>query len=321
MSNFDIIDTGDADADDEEARQVAERRMFMYSQQALLAADEVGRLYVLFPDLREVLAAFDRAYQLSLRINRPQGIVVAGPPGSSKTSVSEYFRRSLPAAPDFIEGYGVLSLRLRSNPCAGGVVSLLLRAVRHPFTTVRRGRLDTMRDIAFEALQQQGTRMIFIDHAHVLEQSIRKSKAPEWIETTASEVFRDLMDETGIALVFLASNSFSGLENVDESLADRVSVRLNLKHFADDEAWAKFLKEIGSRTGCINFKILANKEFAKLTHKAVLGNRRRTKLLLTEAVLVAIDANAQAVDRSHFEIAFQRIFGASDQVVNPYAGS
>lgn len=319
MSNFDILDAGD-DAD-EEARQVAERRMFMYSQEALLAADEVDRKYVLFPDLHAVLAALDRAYQLSLRISRPQGIVVSGPPGSSKTSISEYFRRSLPTATDIIEGYGALSIRLRSNPCAGGIVSLLLRAVRHPFTAVRKGRFDSMRDIAFDALRQQGTRMIFVDHAHALEQSIRKSKAEKQGETPASEVLRDLMDETGIALVFLASNSFGGLENVDESLADRASVRLNLQHFEDDEAWAKFLAEIGSRTRCIDFKIIAGKEFAKITHKAVLGNRRRTKLLLTEAVLVAIDASAQAVDRSHFEIAFQRISGSSNQVVNPYAAA
>lgn len=317
MNSFDIIDTGDAA--DEEARQVAERRMFMYSTRALLAADEVDRKYVLFPDLHAVLAALDRAYQLSLRISRPQGIVVSGPPGSSKTSISEYFRQSLPSAADIIEGYGALSIRLRSNPCAGSMVSLLLRAVRHPFTKVRGDAVDGMRNIAFEALRQQGTRMIFVDQAHVLEQSIRKSKPRKGSETTASEVLRDLMDETGIALVFLASNSFCGLEDVDDSLADRVSVRLNLQHFDDDAAWAKFLREIGDRTRCIDFKILGSAEMAKLTHKAVLGNRRRTKLLLTEAVLVAIDTDAQAVDRGHLEIAFQRISGSSNQLVNPYA--
>jgi hypothetical protein len=320
MSHLDIIDTGDAA--EEEARKVAARRMFMYSPQALLAADEVDRKYVVFPELNTVLTAFDRAYQLALRVRQPQGVLVSGPPGSSKTSISEYFRKSLPASTDIIEGYGALTVRLRSNPCAGAIVSLLLRAVRHPFTAVRKGRFDSMRDIAFEALQQQGTRVIFVDHAHVLEQSIRKSSkaaSKGAVETTASEVFRDLMDETGIALVFLASDSFGGLERVDESLADRVSVRLNLRHFEDNKAWRKFLAEIGQGTKQIDFSILADKSFAGLTHKAVLGNRRRTKLLLTEAVLVALDAAAQVVDRTHFAVAFHRISGASNQVVNPYA--
>jgi len=319
MTNFDIIDAGDAG--DEEARQIAARRMFMYSQDALLAADEVDRKYVLFPDLKVGLAALDRAYQLALRISRPQGILISGPPGSSKTSLSEYFQRSLPASNDIVESSGALSVRLRSNPCAGAIVSLLLRAVRHPFTAVRKGRFDSMRDIAFEALQQLGTRVIFIDQAHVLEQSVRKSPRSQRgsVETTASEVLRDLMDETGIALVFLATDSFGGLERVDESLADRVSVRLNLKHFEDDGTWRQFLIEIGSRTKCIDFKILLDSEFAKLTHRAVLGNRRRTKLLLTEAVLVAIDANAKAVEAGHFETAFLRVSGASNHVVNPYA--
>jgi hypothetical protein len=321
MSQFDIIDTGDAA--EEEARKVAARRMFMYSEKALLAASEVDRKYVLFPELHTVLAAFDRAYQLALRVSRPQGIQVSGPPGSSKTSVSEYFRRSLPTSTDIIEGYGALSIRLRSNPCAGSVVSLLLRAVRHPFTTIRNGRLGSMRDIAFEALQQLGTRVIFIDQAHVLGQTARSSSriTKASVETTASEVLRDLMDETGIALVFLASDSFGGLETVDESLADRVSVRLKLQHFEDDASWAAFLGEIGRRTACIDFGILGDPQIARQTHRAVLGNRRRTKLLLTEVALVATDANAQAVDRTHLTLAFERISGSPNQVMNPYAST
>lgn len=322
MQNFDIIDN--SDVGDDEERQVAARRMFMYSPKALQAADEVKRKYVIFRDLKEVLTAYDRAYQLALRIRQPQGVLVIGPPGSSKTSVTEYFRRSLPTSADILEGYSTLAIRLRSNPCAGSIVSLLLRAVRHPFTAVRKGRFDTMRDIAFEALQQMGTRMIFVDHAHVLEQSVRKSsKAAQRaaIETTASEVFRDLMDETGIALVFLASDSFGGLERIDESLADRVSVRLSLRYFEDGNEWRYFLGEIGRRTKSVDLSILSDETVATITHKAVMGNRRRTKLLLTEAVLVAVDANSQTVDRSHFEEAFKRISGALNQVVNPYAAA
>lgn len=319
MNHFDIIDDGDAA--EEEARQVAARRMFMYSVHALLAADEVDRKYVLFPDLQAVLGALDRAYQLALRVSRPQGILISGPPGSSKTSISQYFQKSLPESKNIIEGHGALIVRLRSNPCAGAIVSLLLRAIDHFFTGVSKKRIDTMRDIAFEGLQELGTRMIFIDQAHVLEQSVRKSSRASKgaVETTASEVLRDLMDETGIALVFLASNGFGGIERIDESLADRVSVRLNLSHFGDDATWAHFLSQIGNGTKCIDFKILADRNFATLTHRAVLGNRRRTKLLLTEAVLVAIDAGAPVVERQHFETAFQRISGVLNQVVNPYA--
>lgn len=322
MNPLEIIDAGDA-ADDEE-RQVAARRMFMYSPHALLAAEEVDRKYVIFPELKVVLTAFDRAYQLALRVRQPQGILISGPPGSSKTSISEYFRRSLPDANEIVAGYGALSIRLRSNPCAGSMVSLLLRALTHPFPDVPKNRVLTKRDIAFDGLKQHGTRVIFVDQAHVLEQNVRKasrSSSRGAIETTASEVLRDLMDETGIALVFLASDSFGGLERVDESLADRVSVRLSLRHFEDSGAWRIFLNEIGKRTQCVDLSILGDEKFAGLTHKAVLGNRRRTKLLLTEAVLVAVDTGSKVVERGHFETAFTRISGASSLVANPYAAA
>lgn len=320
MDDFDIIDVGDGS--EEEARQTAARRMFTYSERALMAADEVDRKYVLFPDLRNVLTALDRAYQLALRVSRPQGVLISGPPGSSKTSVSKYFQKGLPAAKDIIHGHGALSIRLRSNPCAGSIVSLLLRAVRHPFTTIRNGRLGTMRDIAFEALQQLGTRMVVVDQAHVLAQAARRPRiAKTSLETTASEVLRDLMDETGIALVLLACDGFGGLECIDQSLADRVSVRLTLKHFDDDPIWQGFLGHIGEGTACIDFRVLTDPEIATLTHRAVLGNRRRTKLLLTEAVLVAVDAGAPAVQRDHLKLAFSRVSGPSSQVVNPYAAA
>jgi hypothetical protein len=321
MNHFDIIDDGDAA--EEEVRRIAVRRMFMYSAPALLMADEVDRKYVLFPDLQAVLGALDRAYQLALRVSRPQGILISGPPGTSKTTICEYFQKSLPESSNIIEGHGALMMRLRSNPCAGAIVSQLLRAVSHPFTGVRKGRVDSMRDIAYEGLREHGTRMIVIDQAHVLEQSIRKSSRASKgaVETTASEVLRDLMDEVGIALVFLANDGFGGLERIDEQLADRVSVRMNLNYFDDDGVWAYFLSQIGNGTKCIDLKILADRSFATLTHRAVLGNRRRAKLLLTEAVLVAVDAGAAAVERQHFETAFQRVSGVLNQVMNPYAAA
>lgn len=76
-----------------------------------------------------------------------------------------------------------------------------------------------------------------------------------------------------------------------------------------------------NRTKCIDFKLLNDRGIASLIHRSTLGNRRRTKLLLTEAVLVANDSGAKVLAREHLETAFERISGVTNQIVNPYAST
>ena len=103
MQNFDIIDN--SDVGDDEERQVAARRMFMYSPKALQAADEVKRKYVIFRDLKEVLTAYDRAYQLALRIRQPQGVLVIGPPGRRRPVSPSTSAGACPPRLTSFEGY------------------------------------------------------------------------------------------------------------------------------------------------------------------------------------------------------------------------
>ena len=147
----DVIESDDFSGDDESGIQA--RRMSMYSIRAITAAREVADMYILFPQVKAALAAFDRIYQLSRAVSIPQGALLVGPPGSSKTSVAHYFMQSLPPAPDVVDGFGALFVRLRPGASAGMIVSQVLNAVRHPFTNVRNDRLTPMRDIACEALQ------------------------------------------------------------------------------------------------------------------------------------------------------------------------
>ena len=230
VSAYQIADfDGDDDADE---RKTKERRLFMYSEVALMNAESAERVHVMFPEFRRGLDAFDRVYQLSGRLDTPQGILVYGPPGSSKTTVAKYFIRSLPQSQFFAKGYGAIFLRLRANPTQGLIISSLLRAVDYPFTEVRRSRVYTMRDIAFEALRQKGTKLVFVDNGHCLAHQAR-TRSAQVVETPASETLREMMDEARIGLVLLADTALKNLESVDAALADRISVRLAMNHFDD----------------------------------------------------------------------------------------
>lgn len=311
---LDVIDPGDDWSDEE--RQIRARRMAMYSIKAVTTAREVARKYILFPELKAVLAAFDRVYQLSRDLGIPQGVLLTGPPGSSKTSVAEYFMRSLPPASDVVEGFGALYLRMRASASAGFIVSQVLSAVRHPFTNVRPDRLASMRDIACEAMLHKGTRLIFVDEAHSLALRGRVRIADDR-ESTAGNLLRELMDRAGIALVFLANQQLQDLEHVDKALADRVSVRMRLNHFGNDSVWAAFLGEM-AKVQAIDMTLLAEPSVRSATHAATGGCRRALKRLITEAVLIAVDDNASKVTLAHLRLAFQRTNGPGNVVPNPY---
>ena len=136
MQNFDIIDNSDV-GDDEERQVATVRRMFMYSPKALQTADEVKRKYVIFRDLKRGPDRV-RPRQLVLRIRQPQefcGSVCRGRrrPVSPSTSAGACpprltsLRATAPGHPTTVEPV-----------CRLHRVVLLLRAVRHPFTVVRR---------------------------------------------------------------------------------------------------------------------------------------------------------------------------------------
>jgi len=311
--------TPEAPDDDEvEDRKVAQRRLSTYSTQALIVAAKCEQIHILYPDFKQALDISDRLYQLAGHLTTPQGALISGPPGSAKTTVANYFIRSLPKSSLFDKNFGVLLVRLRANPSPGLIVSLLLHAVQYPFTQVRLGRVYSMRDIAFDALKQKGTRLIFVDQAHCLAHQTRTRK-PEQIETAASDILSELMDATGIALVFLADQSFSGLEAVDKALADRISVRHQMRHFSNDPWWLAFLHAFAESFKDVDLTMLCQTAIANQTYTATNGNLRSFRRLITEAILVTVDAGATVLTREHLTLAYDRIAGPNAARINPYA--
>ncbi|MBL8275942.1 MAG: TniB family NTP-binding protein [Pelomonas sp.] len=311
--SFDIIDP--ADWDDEE-RKIQARRMAMYSIAAITAAKEVTRKYVIFPQLKGVLAAFDRIYQLSRQLDLPQGVLVSGPPGSSKSTVAKYFMKSLPPAADVVDGFGAIYMRMRPGASAGFIVSQVLKGLHHPFTNVRQDRVAPMRDIACEGLEHKGTRVLFIDEAQCLAH--RGKRMAEERDTTAANLLRELADTVGVGIVLLADQRLQSLDQLDPGLADRLSGTLPLKHFEDGSIWAAFLGEFARTVKAVSLAVLTEDKVCAATHAATKGGRRAFIRLISEAVLIAVDDNASAVTVSHLRLAFERTTGSGQIAPNPY---
>lgn len=313
-----VIDT--AEQQQIEDSDVQARRMSMYSVNAIKAAQAVANAYILFPQLKAALVAFDRVYQLSREVAVPQGVLLLGPPGSSKTSVAHYFMASLPPASNVVDGYGALYIRLRPGASAGMIVSQLLNALRHPITNVRHDRLTPMRDVACESLQHRGTRLLFVDEAQCL--GLRgRGRMIDDRDTSAANMLREIVDRAGIGLVLLADHRLAALEQVDRALADRVSVRLSLSHFDNDALWATFLVGMVRSVDRPSLKLLTSGPVRAATYAATGGSRRATMRLVVEAVLIAVDADAGEVNQTHLQLAFQRTRGPSHELPNPFGNA
>ena len=311
--SYDIIDP--TDWDDEE-RKIQARRMAMYSVAAITAASEVTRKYVIFPQLKSVLATFDRIYQLSRKLDLPQGVLVSGPPGSSKSTVAKYFMKSLPPADGVVEGFGAIYMRMRPGASAGFIVSQILKGLHHPFTNVMKDRVAPMREVVCEGLEHKGTRILFIDEAQSLAH--RGKRAAEDRDTTAANLLRELADTVGVGIVLLADQRLQSLDQLDPGLADRLSGTLLLKHFEDGNTWAGFLAEFARAVSAVSLAVLTEPKVCAATHAATKGGRRTFVRLITEAVLIAVDDKAATVTVAHLRLAFERTAGPGQTTSNPY---
>lgn len=313
MYNFVDFD----DSVEEEERKTRTRRLMQYGEAALQAGALAEQVYVNFPEFKSLLKACDRIFQLSKTLETPQGLLVTGPPGSSKTTLANYFIKSLPESDLFETGFGAVVFRLRTSPSSGHIVSGLLQALKYPFSQVKRNRIFAMRDVAFEALKQRGTKIVFVDQAHCLSTQL-KSRHSDVVESAASDTLREMMDETRVGLVLLADGSFRGLANIDAALDDRVSVRMPLTHFTNDAQWQGFLQAFVKSVTCVNLEIILISAVAAATLSATDGNRRSFRRLIVEAVMIAVEDGQKAVTMDHLKRAFEAVNGDSSSRSNPY---
>lgn len=302
---------------EEEERKIQARRMKQYGPAALAAGAVVDMISILFTEFKEVLSACDRIFQLAKALETPQGMVLTGPPGSSKTTLGNYFIKSLPASELFEPGFGAIMLRLRTSPSQGFIVSCLLQALKYPFTNVKRSRVFAMRDVAFEALKHRGTRLVFIDQAHAICTQTRP-KNTDVLEGAATDTLREMMEVARVGLVLLADVSFRGLEQVDKALGDRVTVKMSLNYFKEGSEWIGFLRAFCKHVTCVDTSIIQTDRLAAATLVATDGNRRSFKRLIVEAVMLCVQDGQTTLTEFHLKRAFDAVNGNGASRTNPY---
>lgn len=313
------IEMTDFDGPGEEERRIEQRRLFTYSPQAIRAAVAVDRVMVNYPAFAEAMAGADRVFQLGRELTVQQGITITGESGSGKTALGRYFIGSQPKSTLFEDGFGAIAIRLPGRPTVGHVVGALLRRLRHPFPSISAQTLDIKRQMLIDALRQKGTRVIFIDEAHYLLMQARMHGRAQMMYGNVTDVIRELMDETPVAVVLLGTSELLELEAADAHLANRVSARFELRGLEVPVIWQGFVRSFVKQVRSVDLSPLTEKDEAQRLHVATQGNLRSFKRLVTEAALVAVDDGAQVVSPQHLQKAFERANGRAAGKDNPYA--
>lgn len=314
---FEAIDPVPDGIEDESEIKIRTRRLFMYSPAALQAGAKVDHIFVNHSAAKLCLEAFDRIYQLSGSMAASQGMRLVGPTGSGKSTLIRYFRSSLPSDGLLDANTRTLYLRVQERPAVGRLVSAMLRLIHYPFASVTAQNEYAKKDILIDALRQKGVKTLFFDEAHHLCQ-VRRSSSSDKIGSNTTDFIRELTDEVPLCVVLAGDKSLDRLPEIDSHLAARLPVRIALCDFKADAVWSGIIRAILSQDlGTKMSRLLVESEVLRL-HAATGGNLRSLKWLISEAVMIAAEAEAKDVNIQHMKLAFQRVHGADSLRSNPY---
>lgn len=216
-------------------------------------------------------------------------------------------------------GYGAIGVRAAGKPTAGHLVGALLRAFKYPFRYGAGNTVYSKRNILFDLIEQKRTRVVCVDEAHRLLRQVKRIDDGEH-EPPATQFLGDLMDECGVGLVLAGSPALDQLQTVDSHLADRTVGRHELGYFSSATSeWRGILKGFHKQCSTFDLEFILSPDEAQRLNKATAGSLRRLKCLLTEAVLIAVDAGKHALDADVMKLAFIAIHGRDSGRLNPYA--
>lgn len=306
------------DGPDPDEAETNARRLHTYSVAALRVAAQIERVYVNHTAFADGLKTLDRLFQLGTELETPQGYLLVGPPGSGKTALFRYFRDSLPSSSLFSSSAGAIGLRVPKRPRPGLLVREFLRILKYPFAGGSYKQLYERRQLVFEALRSNGTRLVWLDEAHHLLPK-HASRQIEHDETEATELLRELMDECKVSLVLAGSDELDNLKTIAPHFTTRVAGRAALGIFELDASWLGFLKAFSAQSLGFDIRLIEDRSLAKLLHFATGGNLRAFKQLILEAVLVAHDANELRLTQDHLRKAFDLVFGMACTRSNSFA--
>lgn len=297
-------------------RRARERWLTTYSVKALKHGAAIDNAIVRHARFQELVGSLDRMFLLAKELRQPVGGVISGNAGVGKSTLCRYFLDTLPQHDLAASGSGVLYIRLRRGRSLVAIVQQILGQLHYPLFKTSNANLDAKRSLTLDALRRHKVRLLLVDEGH---QAISHSTTKRDDGSAISEYFRELMDETQVAVCLVGGPSLKDLGRTDPYLESRCVVNEALQGFELDDHWVSLVQSLMPGSGVLAFKQLqTSREIREGLYKATRGNLRRLKQYLTELAMATVDASRSSPDSALLRLAFHRAFGSEEMQHCPW---
>jgi len=244
-------------------------------------------LVIVYPQMKEILSSIEDCKNSTKYSSQPECLSLVGPYRCGKTTIIETYTEKFP---DILTEEGTIKPILYcSVPCpatSNGLVSALLEGMGDPFY-YKRSTIYFKKSRLKDFLRKCNVELIILDEVqHLIDSNRRKL-----IRETA-DWFKLLITETNIPVIFVGLEYALQVFEENKQLGSRVLNRYQMKPFGDNDKSFRILLHCFDKSLPLkNLSNLENDEISKYILTATQGRLGYLKVLLKEALKIAIDEN------------------------------
>ncbi len=250
----------------------------------------IDQLRISYPKMNQILQKIEECHHSTETFERPLCMRINGPSGSGKTTLVNIHQKKYP---DINTDAGIEKPTLYSRiPCPayiGGLATKLLNDLGDPFYN-RPGKITLHTQRLYKLLKACKVKIIFLDEVqHLVDRNSQK------LLRDSSDWFKELIDETGIPVVFLGMSDSNKIFIENEQLANRVRLVENTAPFEFDDTFKKFLYLFDLSLPLEELSGLADSDISKRIHISTGGLIKNISDLLIESTSIALQNSARKI--------------------------
>lgn len=284
---------------------------FELSDSGLAIVQQILDAVVMHADFERVLTSSVEMANQMIQIKMPAGIIVVADPGMGKTLLLEAIHRKLSSNENRLaRERAVLRITLDSDVDTHKIAGRMLLALGYPMLPSR-PNLENMSQMVDTAMVRLKPKALLIDEAqHMCEgnREITARAVTDWLKVR--------MDKHNLPVVACGTKTLERIFQINPQFVSRASASYTLNPFQPGDSWMKLLKALVNSVSRLDISCI--EAHPRPVHLASAGNLRRLKKLLVQAAIEAIHSNSLTLNIANLDIGYERAFGLSSGIPNPF---